>query len=97
MKNPDRIIDPVLQHIVATRKERGITQTRLAEIAGVSRRALVNIEAGGDCTLSVLRRLLQAMSLDLRVENAAYNPPTLEDVYAENSARIAAENKRLKR
>ncbi|TEA71930.1 helix-turn-helix domain-containing protein [Allopusillimonas ginsengisoli] len=92
----DHTVDPILEQLVSTRKERKITQAQLAELARVSRRALVSIEAGGDCTLSTLRRLLQALDLDLRVEDASYNPPTLEDVYAENSARMASKNRRPK-
>jgi transcriptional regulator with XRE-family HTH domain len=96
MSKIDHITDPVLEQLVATRKKRKITQTQLAELSGVSRRALVNIEAGGDCTLSTLRRLLLALDLDLQVQDAFPSPPTLEDVFAENSARMASNHRRPK-
>lgn len=81
-------LDPVVVAIVAARHEQHLTQARLAEWAGVSRRAVVMIEAGGDCTLSTLRRLAGALGLDLVAQPR--RRPTLDDVTRENEALFAA-------
>ncbi len=76
--------DPVVDALVRARREHKLTQAQLAERAGISRRALVAIEGGGDCNLSTLRRLLRVLDLEMKLIPAEYAPPTLEDVYAEN-------------
>ncbi|MNQ45141.1 helix-turn-helix protein [compost metagenome] len=76
--------DPLIEALIKARRERKFTQAHLAELAGISRRALVAIEGGGDCNLSTLRRLLRALDLEMKLIPAEYSPPTLEDVLAEN-------------
>lgn len=76
--------DPLIEALIKARRERKFTQAHLAELAGISRRALVAIEGGGDCNLSTLRRLLRALDLEMKLILAEYSPPTLEDVLAEN-------------
>lgn len=76
--------DPLIGALVKARRDRKYTQARLAELAGISRRALVAIEGGGDCNVSTLRRLTRVLDLELKVVPAEYAPPTLEDVFAEN-------------
>lgn len=78
--------DPLIDALVKARGDRKYTQAQLADLAGISRRALVAIEGGGDCNVSTLRRLMRALDLELRLVPAEYAPPTLEDVYAENEA-----------
>ena len=85
MKDFER--EPVIQALIDARKERKMTQHQLADAAGISRRALVAIEGGGDCNVSTLRRLLRALDLELTSTPATYNPPTLEDMMAENEQR----------
>lgn len=82
-------MDPLIDTLVAERKRQGVTQEKLATEARLSRRALVSIEAGGDCTLTTLRRLFSALGMDMVAVPSAYRPPTLEDVMAENAALFA--------
>ena len=42
-----RHVDPLVQDFVNTRKDRKLTQQQLNDMAGVSRRTIVLIEAGG--------------------------------------------------
>ncbi len=79
--------------IPSTRKAQRLTQAELSESAGLSRRALVAIEGGGDCTLSTLRRLFHVLDMDIQATPVRRKPPTLEDVYAEN-ALLALNNRR---
>lgn len=83
---PSYSTDPLINALVKARRDRKFTQAQLADLAGISRRALVAIEGGGDCNVSTLRRLTRALDLELRLVPAEYSPPTLEDVYAENEA-----------
>ncbi|MFY3551177.1 helix-turn-helix transcriptional regulator [Achromobacter insolitus] len=78
--------DPLIETLRETRKEQGLTQQELADQAGVSRRALVAIEGGGDCSLSTLRRLMRVLNLELTLSPAEYRPPTLDDILQENEA-----------
>jgi len=83
---PSYSTDPLINALVKARRDRKFTQAQLADLAGISPRALVAIEGGGDCNVSTLRRLARALDLELRLVPAEYSPPTLEDVYAENEA-----------
>lgn len=85
--------DPLIDTLVDARKAQRLTQADLSGSAGLSRRALVSIEAGGDCTLSTLRRLFQVLDMDIRAMPVQRKPPTLEDVYAENDL-LAVSNRR---
>lgn len=78
--------DPLIETLLKARKEQGLTQQELADQAGISRRALVAIEGGGDCSLSTLRRLMRVLNLELTLSPAEYRPPTLEDILQENEA-----------
>lgn len=87
-------MDPIVKALASARKEQGLTQQMLADAAGISRRALVAIEGGGDCALSTLRRLLRALDLELVAKPATQDPPTLDDVMAENESRYQRPIKR---
>jgi DNA-binding XRE family transcriptional regulator len=76
--------DPLIQDIVRARKSQHYTQSQLAEMSGVSRRTIVLIESGGDCTLSTLHRVTAALGLQLTLQ--ARHMPTLDDVTRENDA-----------
>jgi DNA-binding XRE family transcriptional regulator len=82
-----RDLDELVRDIIAARKAQKLTQHQLAELAGLSRRTIVLIESGGDCTLSTLRRLTTALGLEMR----AHTPrlPTLDDVTRENERLFA--------
>jgi DNA-binding XRE family transcriptional regulator len=77
-------LDPLVASLVRARKSQSITQATLAQAAGVSRRTLIMIEAGGDCTLSTLRRLYTVLGMDMVAR--PYTTPTLDDVIRENEA-----------
>jgi DNA-binding XRE family transcriptional regulator len=76
----------LIETMIQARKRRGLTQEQLADYAGISRRSLVAIENGGDCMVSTLTRLYQALDLELVAQTAQYSPPTLEDIQEENRA-----------
>lgn len=77
-------LDPLIADLITSRKAQKVTQAQLAELAGLSRRALVAIENGGNCTLSTLRRLYTVLGMDL--VSRPFAKPTLEDVYEENKS-----------
>lgn len=77
-------LDPLVASLVHARKSQGITQAALAQAAGVSRRTLIMIEAGGDCTLSTLRRLYTVLGMDM--VSRPFPTPTLDEVLKENEA-----------
>ena len=75
---------PLIQDLVRARKAQHFTQHQLAEMSGVSRRTIVLIEAGGDCTLSTLSRVASALGLQISAQTRYV--PTLDDVTRENEA-----------
>lgn len=81
-KSKHQELDPLVRDFVNARKAQNFTQEQLAAMAGVSRRTIVLIEAGGDCTLGTLRRIATALGLEMQ----AYKPrlPTLDDLTREN-------------
>jgi len=57
------------QAIRDRRKELGITQPHLAEIAGVSTNTLYKLEKGqGNPTLEVLNKLAEVLGMELKLE-----------------------------
>jgi len=78
------VVDPLVQALITARREQKLTQAQLAELAGLSRRAVILIEAGNDTSLSTLRKLGQALGVDFSAH--AYLAPTLEDMERENEA-----------
>ena len=50
-------------------------QQEVADKAGISRRSLVSIEAGGDCTLSTLRGLCGALGIEIGTKVSAAAAP----------------------
>ena len=82
MQPKDNVLDPLIQDIVRTRKSQRLSQQQVANIAGVSRRTIVLIESGGDCTLSTLRRICTALGLQIKAHTQ--HVPDLDDVTREN-------------
>jgi transcriptional regulator with XRE-family HTH domain len=62
--------DPIIAMLLQARKARGLRQQDVADKAFISRRALVSIEAGHDCSLSTLRRLCAALDVDIEAKPA---------------------------
>jgi len=75
-------LDELVRPIILERRRQRLSQQALAERAGLSRRALLMIEAGGDCTLSSLRRLYTALGLEVQAH--AWRAPTLDEQVARN-------------
>ncbi|HVT43895.1 MAG TPA: helix-turn-helix domain-containing protein [Thermoanaerobaculia bacterium] len=46
------------------REKQGLSQERLASLAGISRRQLATVELGGNTSLRILRKLARALDLD---------------------------------
>lgn len=78
-------LDSLVQEIVDARKHLGYSQQNLADMAGISRRALAAIETGGDCTLSTLRALCGALEIEILAHRPTGDAmPTLDDITEEN-------------
>jgi len=73
---PVNPIDPIIAELLRIRKARGLRQQEVADMAGISRRSLVSIEAGGDCTLSTLRRLSAALGVDVEPRSPSVEAPS---------------------
>lgn len=81
----DDLLDPLVARLIDTRKQLKYTQQNLADMAGISRRALAAIETGGDCTLSTLRALSRALDLEIELHSpSAEGMPTLDDLTDDN-------------
>lgn len=72
------------QHIRQTRKKRHLSQAQIAKALGMSRTTIGQIENGTvqDVGVRKLIRVLEFLSLELRVRNAG-SPPTLEELREE--------------
>jgi len=68
-------VDPIVAELLQARKSRGLRQQEVADKAGISRRSLVSIEAGGDCTLSTLRGLCAALGIEIGTRVSAATAP----------------------
>jgi transcriptional regulator with XRE-family HTH domain len=74
------------EHIKATRKAKGWSQTKLAQAAGVSRARLEALENArlAEIGFKHLLRILNALDLDLRLTQFNRGRPTLEDLNSEH-------------
>jgi len=73
--------------IAARRKALKLSQTMLARNAGVSRATLDALENGrsGELGFSKMTRLLAALGLELKLQNAASRRPTLDELTQEDA------------
>jgi len=71
--------------IAESRKERQLSQAALARTAGISRATLDALENGRarEVGFSKLTRLLAALGLELKLQPAAGQRPTLDELLAE--------------
>lgn len=69
--------------IQRARKQRGLTQTELANLAGLRQEMVSKIETGHDSTrLSALYSLFAALDLDMLVEHRSSRPAKdIEDIF----------------
>ena len=77
-------LSDVAQMLQSARRDAGLTQTELAQRAGVARTTVARMEtlAKGDMSVSALLRLLLAAGYDLKVVKAGHTR-TLEDILTE--------------
>lgn len=83
MRDHNTLLHPLVCAIVEERRAQKLSQAQLAGLAGLSRRALGQIESGGDCTLSTLTRLHAALGIVTSARRQ--QRPTLDDLVAENA------------
>ncbi len=63
------VLNTISKAVKERRKELGITQPLLGELAGVSKNTIYKLERGsGNPTIKVLEGLLEVLGLELRVE-----------------------------
>lgn len=78
-------LDAFIEKLVTTRKSLKYTQEQTALLAGISRRALVDIEAGGNLNFSTFKSLCFALDVEIVLKsNVVGSHPTLDDVNEEN-------------
>lgn len=72
--------------IAASRRELKLSQEALARNAGISRATLDGLENGriGELGFSKLTRLLAALGLELKLQAAGSQRPTLDDLLRED-------------
>lgn len=92
MSKDNQVLDPIAEEMIKARRAMRLTQEEVAAAAGISRRALIMIEAGGDCSLSTLRRILTVLGMDLLAK--VNTRPTLEDLDREHSEAFASRSER---
>ena len=73
-------------HVVSRRRTLRLTQSELARKAGVSRATLDALENGrsGELGYSKVANILSALGLELKVQEANRQRPTLEELLEEN-------------
>ncbi len=63
------LVDKIGESIKHRRKELGITQPHLAELAGISINTLYKLERGkGNPSLKIVNKLIEILGLELKVE-----------------------------
>ena len=91
----DAILAVLGERLSRRRIERGLTQARLADEAGVSKRTVERIEAGASTQLSSFIRLLRVLDLirriDALVPEAAPSPMELMKLRGKQRQRAASE------
>jgi len=66
-KQEDLFLDKLAKNIVAIRRSKNLSQEKLAELSGVDRVALANIETGRRRpTMTTLYRIAQGMKVHVR-------------------------------
>jgi transcriptional regulator with XRE-family HTH domain len=72
---PEAVIQELGTRIARRRIERGMTQAEAAEQAGVGKRTIERIEAGGDMQLTTLIRLLRVLDLTTHLDQLIPQTP----------------------
>ncbi|HEL4105850.1 TPA: helix-turn-helix transcriptional regulator [Stenotrophomonas maltophilia] len=71
IQSPGEIVEALGQRVKARRLAANISQAALADKAGISRRALVQLEAGQGSTLHTLVSVFKALGLDDQLNKLA--------------------------
>lgn len=76
------------QSIRAARREKGLTQSALGSLAGVSRAQIERLENGraAEMGFGLILRLIRAVGLDITLQTYNRGRPTLDDLIAEDEA-----------
>lgn len=74
------------EQIAARRKKLGLSQTELARKASISRATLDALENGraGEVGFSKIGKLLSALGLELKLQDAIAHRPTLDELMEED-------------
>lgn len=74
IQSPDEIVEALGQRIKARRLAANVSQAALADKAGISRRALVQLEGGQGSTLHTLVSVFKALGLEHQINELAPAP-----------------------
>lgn len=74
IQTPDEIVKALGERIKARRLASNVTQSALSDKAGVSRRALVQLEGGYGSTLHTLASVLKALGLEAELSALVHRP-----------------------
>ena len=72
--SPDELVETLGRRLKALRLSTGLTQATLADKAGISPRALRDLEAGRGSTLHTLVRALKALDADQAIDTLVPQP-----------------------
>lgn len=73
-QSPSEIVEALGQRVKARRLAANVSQSALADKAGISRRALVQLESGQGSTLHTLVSVFKALGLDHQLNQLAPSP-----------------------
>ncbi|MET4598125.1 helix-turn-helix transcriptional regulator [Stenotrophomonas sp. 2694] len=73
-QSPGEIVEALGQRVKARRLAANVSQSALADKAGISRRALVQLESGQGSTLHTLVSVFKALGLDHQLNQLAPSP-----------------------
>jgi len=94
------VLEELGRRVQTQRLNANLTQAGVAHNAGVSRRALQNLESGRDCTLSLLIRVLRAMGklnqIEVLLPEPGLSPIQLAKLKGRERRRAYAPRRRLK-
>ena len=74
-KSHDLLEQQIGKNLKAFRLDQNLSQSDLADMAGISRRTITSVENGQGCTLSTLIRLVRALGKDDLLSRLLEPPP----------------------
>lgn len=80
IQSPDEIVEALGQRIKARRLAANVSQAALADKAGISRRALVQLEGGQGSTLHTLVSVFKALGLEHQLTQLAPPVPLISPI-----------------